>query len=60
MIPIPSQRVSAARAANRVASEACPASVVCTKLRQVVEQTGIGLVLVSHLKRPEGRGHEEV
>jgi twinkle protein len=33
--------------------------VVCTKLRQVVEQTGIGLVLVSHLKRPEGRGHEE-
>ena len=33
--------------------------VTCTKLRQVVEQTGIGLVLVSHLKRPEGRGHEE-
>ena len=30
-----------------------------TKLRQVVEQTGIGLVMVSHLKRPEGRGHEE-
>ena len=28
-------------------------------LRQVVEQTGISLVLVSHLKRPEGRGHEE-
>jgi twinkle protein len=25
----------------------------------VVEQTGIGLVMVSHLKRPEGRGHEE-
>lgn len=33
--------------------------VTCTKLRQVVEQTGIGLILVSHLKRPEGRGHEE-
>ena len=33
--------------------------VTCTKLRQVVEQTGIGLLLVSHLKRPEGRGHEE-
>ena len=33
--------------------------VTCTKLRQVVEQTGVGLVLVSHLKRPEGRGHEE-
>jgi twinkle protein len=33
--------------------------VTCTKLRQVVEQSGIGLILVSHLKRPEGRGHEE-
>ena len=33
--------------------------VTCTKLRQVVEQTGISLILVSHLKRPEGRGHEE-
>jgi twinkle protein len=33
--------------------------VTCTKLRQVVEQTGVGLILVSHLKRPEGRGHEE-
>lgn len=33
--------------------------VTCTKLRQVVEQTGVGLLLVSHLKRPEGRGHEE-
>ena len=33
--------------------------VVCTKLRQVVESTGIGLVIVSHLRRPEGKGHEE-
>ena len=33
--------------------------VTCTKLRQVVENTGVGLILVSHLKRPEGRGHEE-
>jgi len=33
--------------------------VTCTKLRQVVEQTGVGIILVSHLKRPEGRGHEE-
>lgn len=31
----------------------------CTKLRQMVEQTGVGLILVSHLKRPEGRSHEE-
>ena len=29
-----------------------------TKLRGLVEECGIGLVLVSHLKRPEGRGHE--
>ena len=33
--------------------------VTSTKLRQGVEQTGISLVLESHLKRPEGRGHEE-
>ena len=33
--------------------------VVCTKLRQVVESTGIGLIVVSHLRRPEGKGHEE-
>lgn len=30
-----------------------------TKLRTLVEETGIGLILVSHLKRPEGKGHEE-
>ena len=30
-----------------------------TKLRSLVEETNIGVVLVSHLKRPEGRGHEE-
>ena len=33
--------------------------VTCTKLRQVVESTGVGLIIVSHLKRPEGKGHEE-
>ena len=33
--------------------------VTCTKLRQTVESTGVGLFIVSHLKRPEGRGHEE-
>jgi len=32
---------------------------IMTKLRQLVEETGIGLVLVSHLKRPEGKPHEE-
>ena len=30
-----------------------------TRLRSIVEELKIGLVLVSHLKRPEGRGHEE-
>ena len=30
-----------------------------TKLRSLVEETGIALILVSHLKRPDGRGHEE-
>jgi twinkle protein len=31
-----------------------------TKLRSLVEETGIGLLLVSHLKRPEGnKGHED-
>jgi twinkle protein len=33
--------------------------VAMTKLRSLVEETKIGLVLVSHLKRPEGKGHEE-
>jgi twinkle protein len=26
--------------------------VTCTKLRQCVEATGVGLILVSHLRRP--------
>lgn len=30
-----------------------------TDLRSFVEETGCGLILVSHLKRPEGKGHEE-
>ena len=33
--------------------------VLMTKLRSIVEQTGIGLLLVSHLRRPSGDiGHE--
>lgn len=31
---------------------------VMTALRSLVEETGMGMILVSHLKRPEGRGHE--
>jgi twinkle protein len=30
-----------------------------TSLRSLVEELGCGLILVSHLKRPEGKGHEE-
>lgn len=30
-----------------------------TALRSIVEELDIGLILVSHLKRPEGKGHEE-
>ena len=30
-----------------------------TRLRSLVEETGIGLILVSHLKRPTDKGHEE-
>lgn len=30
-----------------------------TNLRSLVEETGIGLILVSHLKRPVDKGHEE-
>ena len=33
--------------------------IACTKLRQVVESTGIGLILVSHLRRPPGLSHEQ-
>ena len=34
--------------------------ILMTKLRSLVEETGIGLLLVSHLRRPTGdRGHEE-
>lgn len=30
-----------------------------TRLRSLVEETGVHLVLVSHLRRPDGRSHEE-
>jgi twinkle protein len=32
---------------------------IMTKLRMIVQETGISLICVSHLKRNEGRGHEE-
>ena len=30
-----------------------------TMLRTLVQETGIALIIVSHLRRPEGKGHEE-
>lgn len=32
---------------------------IMTKMRMLVQETNISLVLVSHLKRPEKKGHEE-
>jgi len=32
---------------------------IMTKLRKLVQETGIGLFVVSHLKRPVGKSHEE-
>jgi twinkle protein len=32
---------------------------VMTKLRTLVQETNIALICVSHLRRPEGKGHEE-
>ena len=32
---------------------------IMTKLRMLVQETGVSLTVVSHLKRPEGKGHEE-
>ncbi len=30
-----------------------------TKLRTLVQETDVALICVSHLKRPDGKGHEE-
>jgi len=32
---------------------------IMTKLRTLVEETDIALILISHLRRPDGKGHEE-
>ena len=32
---------------------------IMTRLRMLVQETGISLICVSHLRRPEGKGHEE-
>jgi len=33
--------------------------VTMTKLRSLCESTNIALIVVSHLRRPQGQGHEE-
>ena len=32
---------------------------IMTKLRTLVQETDVALIIVSHLKRPDGKGHEE-
>ena len=32
---------------------------IMTRLRTLVQETGIAMIVVSHLRRPEGKGHEE-
>jgi len=32
---------------------------IMTKLRKIVQETGVGLFLISHLRRPQGKAHEE-
>lgn len=45
---------------QEVADERKAIDSIMTKLRQIVQETGVGLFLVSHLRRPSGsKGHEE-
>jgi len=32
---------------------------IMTRLRTLVQETGIAMIVVSHLRRPDGKGHEE-
>lgn len=45
---------------GRVLEERRAIDVLMTQLRSLVEETGVGMILVSHLRRPEGnKGFEE-
>ena len=33
--------------------------VLMTKLRMLIEETGVGIIAICHLKQPEGKAHEE-
>lgn len=45
--------------AGEVGDERKALDEIMTRLRMLVQETGISLIIVSHLKRPEGKGHEE-
>ncbi len=32
---------------------------IMTRLRTLVQETGVSMIVVSHLRRPDGKGHEE-
>ena len=42
-----------------IADERKAIDAIMTKLRKIVQETGVGLFLISHLRRPQGRAHEE-
>jgi len=44
---------------QEVADERKAIDAIMTKLRQLVQETGVGLFLVSHLRRPQGKAHED-
>ncbi len=51
--------VSDAEANNTDLDERKLIDMLMTKLRSLVEELGVGLFLISHLRRPQGKGHEE-
>lgn len=51
--------VSIAIAAMSEGNERKQIDVLVTKLRTLVQETGVGLIMVSHLSRQEGKPHEE-
>lgn len=44
---------------QEVSDERKAIDAIMTKLRQMVQETGVGLFLVSHLRRPVGKAHED-
>ncbi|MAN75599.1 MAG: topoisomerase [Henriciella sp.] len=44
---------------QEIADERKAIDSIMTKLRQLVQETGVGLFLISHLRRPSGKAHED-